>query len=93
MIVAQERRAIQAALRREVARRREQLQAQAAEERGPAAAKEVTWDTAFTQVMLAQQQTIAQLLELVNAARAELAEEVSAHSSVLSLCTVGRAAG
>lgn len=67
----------QSALRREVVRRREQL----GRKQGPDVAQSLStapgaWDEAYTLVMAAQQQTVAQLLELINAAKAELAEEV-----------------
>ncbi|KAL6764938.1 hypothetical protein V8C86DRAFT_3022064, partial [Haematococcus lacustris] len=74
---AQERSTIQAALRREVGRRRDMAQqAGRGVPSGSHAASAASWDSAYAEVMLAQQQSTAQLLDLLTVAQAQLAAEV-----------------
>jgi hypothetical protein len=74
----QERRVISDALTREVTRVHKQLQQAAATLKGPAQLPALqAWDTAFAKVMLAQQRTIIQLVELVNVLHGEAASLVS----------------
>ncbi|WIA22151.1 hypothetical protein OEZ85_004487 [Tetradesmus obliquus] len=82
-----DRRIIDDALTREVVRVHRQLQHAAIQLKGPAQLPALqAWDAAFSQVMLAQQRTIIQLVELVNVLHDEAARLVVA-------LTRGRAPG